>query len=431
MLNTSLIDYHNEHSPPPSILRSTVQIPTYMYPFISIPMRYKVAYGGRGAAKSHSVSRVLLAKGLTKRSLFVCAREVQKSIEDSVYRMICGIIYEDPVFSRFYQIKANKIVGINGTEFLFVGLQQKTISNIKSMPFIDVFWIEEGDAISARSWEVIVPTVREEGSEIWITYNPNLVNQAIHKYFNGDAGPPENSIVLKVSWRDNPWFPDVLNLERLQMMRTDLDRYMHVWEGFCRTYGDAQIFQGKWCVEKFVPCGTWGGPYNGLDFGFIHPLAITSTYVDLSSNTLYVYQEAGGRKIDLHETYKYIDKIDGVKTRHITADCSRPESISYLNKNTRYRKGPMVRVKASTKWKNSVEDGIAWMRSFNRIVIHPQCTNVAKEMSLYSYKLDPLTDEVTQKIIKENDHFIDSIRYGCDKLITSRATIFDAMNSNG
>lgn len=190
--------------------------------------RYKVYYGGRGGAKSHNFARMLLVMGAEKPLRILCTRELQGSIQDSVHKLLSDIIKDNPALRSFYTVFQANIRGSNGTEFLFKGLKHNA-TEIKSMEGIDIVWCEEAEKISDASWEVLVPTIRKEGSEIWISFNPKNSTDPTYQRFVVNAN--EDMIVKKVSWRDNPFFPEVLNKERIKLKEQDIDSYNHIWEG--------------------------------------------------------------------------------------------------------------------------------------------------------------------------------------------------------
>jgi phage terminase large subunit len=201
-------------------------------------VRYRIFYGGRGGAKSWCFARALLAKGTKEPLRILCAREFQTSIKDSVHKLLSDQIYELNMES-FYEITQTNIRGINGTEFIFAGIKNNT-NNIKSIEGIDVCWVEEAQSVSANSWNVLIPTIRKQDSEIWVSFNPELPTDDTWKRFV--ENPPESSIVVKVNWNDNPWFPETLNLERLSLKSRDLSAYNNVWEGATRNTVDGAIF---------------------------------------------------------------------------------------------------------------------------------------------------------------------------------------------
>jgi phage terminase large subunit len=202
------------------------------------PSRYKVLHGGRGGSKSWAVARALLILGAQKPLRILCARELQKSIKDSVHRLLSDQIYALQLDSR-YEIQQGTIKGTNGTEFFFEGLRHNT-QQIKSYEGVDIVWVEEAQTTSKSSWDVLIPTIRKDNSEIWITFNPELEEDETYQRFV--VNPPSNSIVININWRDNPWFPDVLRQEMEDLKKRDPIAYETVWEGHCRQAVEGAIF---------------------------------------------------------------------------------------------------------------------------------------------------------------------------------------------
>lgn len=206
--------------------------------FVPENSRYRILYGGRGGSKSWNVARALLVKGAKSPMRFLCAREYQTSIKDSVHKLLTDQIFALGLES-FYEIIQNSIRGKNGTEFAFVGLKNN-IANIKSFEGVDICWVEEAQTVSKLSWNVLIPTIRKDKSEIWITFNPELETDETFQRFV--VNPPANAVVQKINWSDNPWFPDVLDLERQALKNRDIEAYNTVWEGICRQTIDGAIF---------------------------------------------------------------------------------------------------------------------------------------------------------------------------------------------
>ena len=201
-------------------------------------MRFRVLYGGRGGAKSWGVARALLIKGAQTPIRVLCAREFQTSIKDSVHKLLSDQI-EALGLSTFYEITQAQIRGKNGSEFNFVGLKNN-VANVKSYEGVDVCWVEEAQTVSRHSWNVLIPTIRKEKSEIWITFNPELETDETYQRFVIHA--PDNAIVQKINWSDNPWFPETLKLEKDALKARDPAAYNMVWEGLCRQTVDGAVF---------------------------------------------------------------------------------------------------------------------------------------------------------------------------------------------
>ena len=379
--------------------------------FLFKPARYKVAHGGRGSAKSWSVARALVLLSTQRPMRILCCREIQKSIKESVHTLLTTQIEElglDDDFDVFERVIRNRHTK---AEFLFEGLKGNT-KKIKSMEGIDIVWVEEADTVSNTSWQVLIPTVRKPGSEIWVTFNPDEETDPTYQRFVVTS--PPNAIVVQVNWRDNPWFPDELRAEMEYLRSVDYDAYLHVWEGQCTRRSDAQVLNGKWRVEWFEPDPAWDGPYQGADWGFAaDPSTLVQVYIDrtVMPPRLMVYREAWGLRVDLDKTAELFDRVPGARVPVTRADSARPETISYMQ-NHGY-----PNIVGVEKWDGSVEDGIAFMRSFGEIVIHPECRHTAEEARLYSYKIDPLTGEVRPQVEDKHNHCMDAIRYALAPMI--------------
>jgi len=199
--------------------------------FLFRPKRYKVLYGGRGSGKSHSIARALLVLGMSKRHRILCTREFQKSIKASVHQLFRDLI-EQMDLGGFYTVLETEIRGQNGTQFLFSGLADHTVDSVKSYESVSICWIEEAQTISKKSLDILIPTIRAPGSEIWLSFNPELDTDIVFQRFV--ATKRDDCTAVLMNWRDNPWFADVLNEERLFSQRNAPDDYDTIWEGKCR-----------------------------------------------------------------------------------------------------------------------------------------------------------------------------------------------------
>jgi len=201
-------------------------------------IRYRVLFGGRGGAKSWGVARALLIKCVQKPLRILCAREFQTSIKDSVHKLLSDQITAMGLDS-FFEVTQAQIRGKNGSEFNFVGLKNN-VANVKSYEGVDICWVEEAQTVSRHSWNVLIPTIRKEKSEIWVTFNPELETDETYQRFV--ANPPQNAVVQKINWSDNPWFPETLREEKDTLKSRDIQAYNTVWEGMCRLTIDGAIF---------------------------------------------------------------------------------------------------------------------------------------------------------------------------------------------
>lgn len=214
-----------------------IQIPDAFRPLFQ-PARYKVFYGGRGGAKSWAFADALLLKGGQEPLRILCAREIQNSIKDSVHKLLRDRI-DALGMGAFYSVTQDAVRGQNGTEFIFKGLRSN-VDEIKSMEGVDICWVEEAHNVSEQSWSTLIPTIRKERSEIWVSFNPKLKTDATYRRFV--LHPPPDSVVVKVGYKDNPFFTDVLRREMEHMRAVDYDEYLHVWEGELKTYADGAVY---------------------------------------------------------------------------------------------------------------------------------------------------------------------------------------------
>lgn len=371
--------------------------------------RYIVPYGGRSSAKSWSVARVLLQRGTERKELILCARESQSSIKESAYRLLCDQIRALEL-EDFYAIGADRIVGTNGTEFIFEGLYRNA-ERLKSYEGVTIVWVEEAHRVSERSWEDLIPTIRKAGSQFFITFNPSQADDPVWQRFIASDRP--DVIAQRVTWRDNPFISAETIAEKDWCAATDIDQFRHVWEGEFRTVTEAQILRGKYVSQPFDVNPRWSGPHYGLDFGFSQdPTAGTVCYIDDDERVLYVAREFWKLGADIDALPSALEAaMPGVSRHTLYCDCARPESISYIARHG------ISGARPAEKWSGSIDDGVAYLRSFSRIVIHPDCVHTLDEANRYSFKVDRLTGNPLPEVEDKHNHCIDSIRYGLSPLI--------------
>ena len=228
--------------------------------FLFKPKRYKVAYGGRGSGKSWGVARALLIQGAQSPLRILCAREVQKSIKQSVHQLLTDQI-QALGLGGFYEVLETEIRGKNGTQFYFAGLASHTVESIKSFEGAQRVWVEEGQTVSKKSWDILIPTIRAPGSEIWVTFNPDVDTDDTYQRFV--VNPPPSCETVKVNWVDNPWFPPELENERQHCRDTRPEDYENIWEGDCKAAVDGAIYANeiREAQEKQRICNV---PYDPL-----------------------------------------------------------------------------------------------------------------------------------------------------------------------
>lgn len=373
------------------------------------PKRYKTFHGGRGGAKSWAAARALVIMAASKKLRILCTREVQNSIKDSVHKLLKDQI-EMLGLNPWFRITNESITSASGSEFLFKGLRFDPLG-IKSTEGVDIYWVEEAQSVSSDSWAILIPTIRKEGSEIWVTFNPGKESDPTYQRFI--VTPPDDSITVEVNYYDNPYLPETLRKEMEYCKRVDYEAYEHIWLGKPKSISDSVIFRNRYRVEAF-PDDLWQQAdrlFFGADFGFANDPS-TLIRMFMIDTRLYIEYEAYGVGVELDEMPQFYDSIPEVRKWPVKGDNSRPETISYLA-----RQG--FSIDAAAKWKGSVEDGVTHLKGFEEIIIHERCKHTADEFRHYSYKVDKKTGDILPIIVDKFNHCIDAIRYGLDGYITS------------
>ncbi len=380
-----------------------MKLPDYGFGLFA-PSRYKLVYGGRGSAKSETVGRVLLSRGMQEPRKVLCAREFQNSIRDSVHSTLKDIIYSDGL-DNHYKVSANSIEGINGTQFIFKGLQ--SYNSIKSIPNITDLWVEEAQTMSEDSFRIVIPTIRKEGSEVYFTLNPENEEDVIYREFLAHE-KRKNVLRISANWKDNPFFPEVLREEMEYLYSVNPDLAEHVWGGQLRKNSDSQVFAGKYVVESFDETKL-GQAYSGSDWGFSNdPMAYVRCYVQ--GEVLYIRYAKHGKRIELPHIADWLEQFPEVKLNRIRGDSARGDIISMLA-NSKFN------IVGAKKGKGSVEQGVDYIKGFRRIIIHPDAMDALSEFKNYSYVVDKRTGQVGRDLIDAFNHIIDALRYALEPFI--------------
>ncbi|HGN9467100.1 TPA: PBSX family phage terminase large subunit [Providencia stuartii] len=397
-----------------------IEIPPKLVPvFENEGVRYRGAYGGRGSAKTRTFALMTAIRGYMaakngQSGVILCAREYMNSLEESSMEEVKQAIRSVPWLNDFYELGEKYIrTKCRSVSYVFAGLRHN-LDSIKSKARILIAWVDEAESVSETAWTKLTPTVREAGSEIWVTWNPEKDGSATDKRFRKE--PPDNAIIVEMNYDDNPWFPSVLEEERLNdQARLDAATYAWIWEGAYLENSDKQVLANKYVVQSF-PDDLWQQADRllfGADFGFAKdPNTLIRMFI--LDDCLYIEREAYGVGVELDHMPAFYDEIPEARKWPIKADSARPETISYLK-----RQG--FNISAAKKWQGSVEDGITYLRGFKQIIIHPRCKETAKEARLYSYKTDRITGEVLPVIEDAYNHCWDAVRYGLDGYITQKS----------
>ena len=384
-----------------------IHIPEKLLPVIESKHRYIILYGGRSSAKSWTANQLALAKAKSSTLRILCAREIQKSIKQSIKQSLDDTI-ERCSQQAYFKSTDHEIRGLhNNSKIIFSGLWAN-IDNIKSMEGIDLCIVEEADKISQKSLDVLLPTIRKPGSQIWFIFNPEEESSPVYQRFVMNEDP--DALVIKVNYWDNPWFSEESEKNMLWDKSHDMDKYLWIWEGNCRRVSDAQVFKGKWTVDTFEsPSEIEQTFYMGADWGFsTDPNVLVRCWVNEEERRIYIDHEAYGVGVELKDIAKLFSVVPLSEKWPITADNARPETISYL-KNEHG-----MNVLSSKKGKGSIEDGVEFIKSYET-VIHPRCKHTIDEFTLYSYKQDKITNEILPVLIDKNNHIIDALRYALER----------------
>lgn len=369
--------------------------------------RHKALFGGRGSAKSWSVATYLaITAGKTPKRI-VCARQFQNSIRDSSKELIEKRIAHLNM-QRQYDIEEREIVH-KGTRsrFTFIGLE-RNIESIRSLEGADIVWIEEARTTKAKSLEVLLPTVRAKDSELIWTWNPEQPTDPVDQYFRGPQGPPPNSIVTRVSYRDNPFFyATELATEMEVLKRGNPQRYNHVWEGDYDLRHESKVFPNARVGQVMVDPDEMPVRY-GLDFGFgSDPSFIVKLYVNENRKQIYIEKEACGR-VSMDELPNLIRRVIDHDRDLIKADSSQPGTIEFLNKRG-------LNVVGAKKGPGSIKSGINFLQGYD-LIIDPYCEQLREEARLYSWSTDRMTGQIMSTPVDANNHGWDASRYAVEDL---------------
>lgn len=369
------------------------------------PMRFKVLVGGRGSAKSYSVIQYLIISCLTGDETILCTREFQNSIRKSVYSLIKIVATDLGVVDEFKFMRDEIICEATGSNFLFAGLNIN-IESIKSIPKITKCFVEEANTISRESLEILIPTIRDEGSEIIFVLNPDSETDPV--YADYILRERDDTWVCWLNWQDNPYLPKVLLKQIEKDQEYDYEKYMHIWEGKPKSYGRNSVFGDRVVVKTFHSPPEEEVTYRfGCDWGFsTDPMILLRCFE--KDDCLYIDYESWGKHVEIDDFDEFFERVPLSKKYVIKADNARPELISHM-RNRNYNIVP--------GWKGKIEAGVDYIKNYKNVVIHPRCENTAHDFMEYRYKVDKKTDEILPVLMDKDNHATDATRYALDTLI--------------
>lgn len=379
----------------------TIDTPRIFAPLLA-GGRYLGIEGGRGSGKSHFFAELMIEEHISEKQDSVCLREVQKSLEFSVKKLLESKI-ESMNAGAYFDVQDARIKAPHGGVIIFQGMQNHTAESIKSLEGFHRAWVEEAQTLSQNSLDLLRPTMRDPRSQIWFSWNPKHASDPVDQFFHGGEQYP-GSIVVKANYYDNPRFPDVLRDEMEYDKRRDPDKYAHIWLGGYQQSSNARVFK-NWRIEEFErPDGIVHR--LGADWGFsVDPSVLIRC--DIEGNRLYIDYEAymvGCEIVNLPELFMSVPEAEKWP---ITADSARPETISHMRKNG------FPKIMPAIKGAKSLEEGVEFLKSFD-IIVHPRCKHLIDELTLYKYKEDPLTGQIMPILEDKDNHVIDALRYACE-----------------
>lgn len=366
------------------------------------PARYKGAFGGRASAKSHFFAGLAVEESICSKLDIVCIREVQRTLDQSVKKLI-EIKISEMNAGWYFDPQDRRILSKKGGVIIFEGMQNHTADSIKSLEGYDRAFVEEAQTLSQRSLDMLRPTIRKPDSELWFGWNPNLPTDPVDVLLRGE-NPPPNSVVVKVSYRDNPWLPDVMRNELEYDQKRDPDKFAHIWLGEYQRNAETRVFR-NWKIEEFE--APKGATFRfGADWGFaVDPSVLIRCHLD--GRRLMIDYEAYMIGCEIDQLPELFGSIDRSRDFFIVADSARPETISYMQKHG------FPKIVPAIKGPKSIEDGVEFLKSHD-IIVHPRCQHLIDELTLYSYKTDPLTGRVLPFLEDKHNHVIDALRYACE-----------------
>jgi phage terminase large subunit len=397
-----------------------IELPPKLIPVFTGEADVRGAYGGRGSAKTRTFAKMSAVRAymwdqMGREGIILCGRQFMNSLDDSSMEEVKAAIRSEPWLAPHFDIGEKYIRTVSGrVAYKFAGLDRH-VDSVKSKARVLLCWVDEAEPVLETAWAKLIPTLREIDSELWVTWNPESDESATHKRFRQTDDP--RAKVIELNWRDNPWFPDVLNRVRLKDEQQRPDTYDHVWEGGFKTLSDAIIMLARCSFEEFETPKDVGRFFFGADWGFARDPAVLLRAFMLGDD-LFIDHEAFGIGVELDHLEERIFNerlVPGCRSWPISGDNSRPETIAFVQ-----RRG--FNISAAEKWPGRVEDGIAYLKGFKRIHIHPRCPNMAREARLYSYKIDRKTQAVLPIVVDAHNHGWDALRYALTGYIRSRSS---------
>lgn len=387
-----------------------IRIPKKLLPMFQSRHDYKILYGGRSSAKTATIIRYLIIRAMESSLLILCTREYQSSIESSTYAELRAFILEQNLLD-FFTIKHDKIVGKNGSEFIFKGLA-RDIMGIKGIPNIGICFVEEAETITELSWEILIPTIeKKDGSELIIAFNPRDAQSPTYQRFVAKQHELSGSVLsIEINYPDNPYLSKKQLATILKLRETNYALYEHTYLGRVLDISEAVIFKGCFEIRELEISPLTQVRY-GQDYGYSQdPFAMCQVWL-IDDHTIYIDNEI--YQVGLLPTRipaKVREVMPNAQRKLIHGDSARPDTIAELCNLG-------LRVEGAEKNKGSVESGIQYLQG-KKIIIHPRCVNTIFEFYNYKFEQDK-EGTILAKPLDKHNHIIDSLRYALSKEISA------------
>jgi len=387
-----------------------INIPDKLIPLFTSKARFNVAVGGRDSGKSHTIARILILKALNQKCIILCTRHIQKSIKKSSYSLLVKIIKEYEL-QKHFDITENEIRCLRtGSKFMFEGLYQN-IDNIRSLEDVLYCWVEEANKVSYDAWDVLIPTVRIPGNQLFITFNPDQLDDPVYNMFI--THQRENALVIFMNYYDNP-FISKESREEIEYCKLNFpEKYKWIYLGECRTTSEAKILHN--IVIHDFEIDTSRQPHYGLDFGYQDANAAMQSYI--YDNELFICREYYSNQLDPNELKTQLMAIEWLRGQHIIADSSQPAMIKMLNSTGRFQVSGARKSVGQPQKEGAYKFTMGmYLKQFKAIHIHAtNCPNAAREFPRWSFETTK-NDEILDKVQDGDDHLIDATIYSLETM---------------
>ena len=390
-----------------------VRYPNKLHPLLKSDKRYNVIYGGRDSGKSHTIARILIFKALDHKCIILCTRFIQKSISKSSYALLVKIINEYDLL-KYFDITEKEIRCIRtGAKFIFEGLWQN-IDNIRSLEGVNYCWLEEARTVPYDSWMILIPTLRTEGSQFYISFNPDQIDDPVYDMFVTHNRP--DSLVIKINYNDNPFLSETSKKEIEYIKENKPNDYDWIYQGNIRATSEARILHNI-VIENFE-IDKSRQPFFGLDFGYQDANAAMQSYI--YDNELFICNEYYSNQLSPDELRDQLLKIEWLLNQHIVADSSQPAMIKMLNATGRFQVSGARKSIGQPQKEGAYKFSMAmYFKSFTKIHIHEtNCPNAAREIPRWSFQTDK-NDKILDVVADGDDHTTDAIIYSLERSAAS------------